>query len=116
MKSKNSLVDLHLEIIKERKKYFKDSYFKKIKLIAKKILKDENIELLVFGSFVKNKIHPLSDIDIMIISKEPTVENWVKLKGEIDRKFKNNPFEIHLINKEMWEKWYKKFCSEFRRI
>lgn len=110
-----TLVDILIETQKRKRKYFKKwkSYCKEIKKIAKKLLKEPKV--LVFGSIVKNKWGPASDIDVLIISDslpedfEKRAEIRTKIKSQIDP---FSPFQIHLVTFEEFEKWYKNFLKE----
>jgi len=73
-----TLVEIKKEIVEEKEKYFKNSLYwgKKIKKIAKKLL-GEDTRVLIFGSIIKGKWAPNSDIDILILSNKPS-KNWAK--------------------------------------
>ncbi|RKY32447.1 MAG: DNA polymerase subunit beta [Candidatus Omnitrophota bacterium] len=108
------LVDILLETFERKRKYFENYkyYCNKIKEIGKKILKD--VKVLVFGSIVKNKHTPDSDIDVLIIS-DNLPENWEereKIRTEIKSKIDPfSPFQIHLSTREEFENWYKNFIK-----
>lgn len=64
-----TLTDILLEEAKEYRVYF-DNYLRYLKIIkeeVKKILKDAKV--FIFGSILKGKFNPASDIDILIVSK-----------------------------------------------
>ncbi|MEM0480653.1 MAG: nucleotidyltransferase domain-containing protein [Candidatus Aenigmatarchaeota archaeon] len=86
-----------------------------IKNVAKKILKDKNVKVIVFGSVVKGSFHPiLSDIGILVISKNvPYVLERGKILAKIFEKIENQfaPFQIHLIKPSEYE-WYKRFIDK----
>ncbi len=111
-----TFVDLLIERKKEREKYFRNYkfYCKKIKKEAKKIL-GKSLKVLVFGSLVKGKWNFQSDIDVLIISDN--LPKDFEKRGEIRTKIKSkinpfSPFQLHLVTKEEFEKWYKNFIKK----
>jgi len=107
------LVDLLLEEKKEREKYFKDpeKYAKRIKKKAKKILK--SVKVFLFGSIVRGDFLFSSDIDLLVVS-----DNFKESeRGKIISQLLNeagffSPFQIHLVKKGDFEKWYKNFIKK----
>ncbi|MDI6591329.1 MAG: nucleotidyltransferase domain-containing protein [Patescibacteria group bacterium] len=79
-----------------------------------------SVEVLVFGSIVKGKFSPQSDIDVLIIS-ENLPENQTK-RDEIRTKIKGaidpfSPFQIYLATPKEYQNWYQKFLKEdFEKI
>lgn len=113
-----TLVDLKLETLKEWEKYYKNTrfYLEKIKVIAKK--HDKSAKLILFGSQVKGKMKPDSDIDVLIISKlAKNTSDRLKIRIEIAKEIGDStPFEIHIVTQEEYEKWYKKFIDNHFEI
>ena len=77
-------------------------------LNSKKIIKkiEENKESLqkygvekigIFGSFLKGKQKKKSDIDILVVLKEPSFDSYIELKMLLERMFKR---KIDLIIEE----------------
>ncbi len=111
-----TFVDLLIEGKKRKEKYFKNYkfYCQEIKKEAKKIL-GENVKVLVFGSLVKRNWTLQSDIDVLIIS-DNLPEDFEE-RGKIRTKIKSkidpfSPFQLHLVTKEEFEKWYKNFIKK----
>jgi len=109
-----TLVDLLIEKREKEKKYFKNylNWAKKIKKETEKSLWE--VKVFLFGSIVKGKAEPGSDIDILVIS--PKLKNSIK-KNKVRTKIQKkiglfNPFEIHLITPEEYQNWYKFFIKE----
>lgn len=107
------LIDLLLARQKKEKKYFKNpkKYAYLIKKEAEKMLK--NVKVYLFGSVVKGNYTPNSDIDLLIVCDEFDPER----KGEIKAKLLSTfdffaPFEIHLVTKQTFKNWYKKFIKD----
>ena len=104
------------ELVEEKEKYFKNYilWCKKIKRKAKKVLKDDNIKVLVFGSIIKKQWGPNSDIDVLIIS-EKIGNNWediIRIKTEIKKSVGLfSPFQLHLATPQEYNEWYKKFIK-----
>jgi len=109
-----TLVDFLIEKKQREKKYFKDYLFwaKEIKKEAEKNLGE--VKIFLFGSMVKRKAEPGSDIDLLIISpklKNPEKTSEVRTKI-LEKISHNSPFEIHLITPEDYQNWYKNFIKE----
>ncbi len=104
-----------------RKNYFENyaKFAKEIKTLAKSFFKENFSKLLVFGSVVKGRFSVgLSDIDIaVLLKKEVPLKEKIKFMVLVDEKFSGNPFEIHVVSEERWEKWYKRFVrNEFIEV
>ena len=103
-----------------RKEYFDNylKYVKEIKEFAKEYFKDNFYQLILFGSIIDgNYSIGLSDIDIAIILKNDIdLKEKVKFLVEIDKKYKDHPFEIHIIDINKWENWYKRFVKNYKII
>ncbi len=111
-------VDLLIEMKREKEKYFKNymKYAKRIKKIIRKKLPDAKV--FVFGSVVKRTYTPLSDIDLLIVSKKmpKRISERNKLIEEVWKKIGVfSPFEIHLVNEKEFE-WYKRFIDKMVRV
>ncbi|ADC66419.1 DNA polymerase beta domain protein region [Ferroglobus placidus DSM 10642] len=110
-----SLIDIQMEVVKKLKE-MRRSYLKYAKII--KDLAEETfsnlIDVYVFGSVVRGEEHAMSDVDIAVVLKEPvSEEERVAFYRKIREKIGSlHPFEIHVISKEEWENWYRKFVKE----
>ncbi len=115
-------IDLAMETARRRNKYFKNykKVCRKIKEIAKKVLSDKHLKVLAFGSVVRKNFGPLSDLDVLIISKKVkmSVEELAKIRLKIKEEIKDYfaPLDIHLVTPEIYENWYKKFIDVFEEI
>jgi len=107
------------EILKKTQKRKRD-YFENYNFFCQEIRRKAEellgkIRVIIFGSLVKKKSGPRSDIDILIIS-ENLPEDWEerrKIRREI--KFQIglfSPFQIHLATPIEFERWYKKFIKK----
>jgi len=111
----NEFVRILKKRAEKKEKYFKNylHYCKKIKEQAEKIL--GKVEVIVFGSVIKNEFTPLSDIDVLIISENlpESYDDRVKIKTEIKSKIDSfSPFQIHLSTPDEYNNWYKKFIKD----
>ena len=110
-----TLVQILKEIWEEKKEYFENYrfYCQRIKKESEKILGKNRV--LVFGSIIKGKFRPKSDIDVLIISEnlpesqEERDKIRTKIKSAIDP---FSPFQIHLANPKEYQSWYQKFIKE----
>jgi len=113
-----NLTDLVLSQKKEEEKYFKNysSYAKKIAIITRKSLPD--LKIYLFGSILKNKQTPSSDIDLLIFSEKMpqrlSARNRIKVKILKEIGF-FSPFELHLVNREEFE-FYQKFIDKMKEV
>ncbi|MEQ9714260.1 MAG: nucleotidyltransferase domain-containing protein [Candidatus Asgardarchaeum sp.] len=116
--ARKTFIDIKLETINEWKKYYErpKTYAGKIKNLVKK--HDEKAKVMFFGSLVKGKMKPDSDIDVLIITKlAGDVNRRIKLRMEISKEIGEcTPFEIHIVTPEEYENWYKRFIDEHVEI
>ncbi len=80
---------------------------KKVKQVVKTI--DPEAQLYVFGSVVRRRYTAASDIDILVITKKPQLKYEIIVQAY---KSTEAPIELHVVTKELFEKWYKKFIDE----
>jgi predicted nucleotidyltransferase len=111
-----TLTEIKRELVEEKEKYFKNYLYwgKKIKEIAKKLL-DKDVRVLIFGSVVKGKWGPNSDIDVLVISNKLS-KNWIKnriIRTKIKKEIGPfSPFQIHLATPEEYKNWYRRFIKK----
>jgi predicted nucleotidyltransferase len=114
----SSWIDLLIEKKKRNQKYFLnyEEYGQKIKQISVKILEDNSLKVLVFGSVVKGTWIPnKSDIDVLVISEK--VEERAHWQSELRMRILQElgdlfaPFEIHFATPGVFEDWYRKFIK-----
>jgi predicted nucleotidyltransferase len=114
------LIDILQEIAISFEKYRKNyrEYAIEIKKMASEHFGNNFMKLLIFGSMVRGNYRADSDIDIAIILRESVNEfERAKFVFLVNKKFRLNPFEIHIISIDVWEKWYKNFVkSDFIEI
>ncbi len=110
-------VEVAKRVYENRRKYFEnlEFYLNIIKQRVKRRI--PGAKLYLFGSTVEGKIHPLSDIDIAIVSDSvpERVKDIAKFKLEILENFELSPFELHVLNEREWE-FYRKFIKKFKEI
>ena len=111
-------IDIALESYKHRKKYFEN--YAKIAKRIKNFLEKKGIraKVIVFGSVVKGKQTPLSDLDILIVSDNINENKYAKLSVEIKEMLKDPfaPIEFHFANTKIFENWYKNFLDKWVEI
>jgi len=115
---RKTIIDLQLEILKKWRKYYEniDYYLQKIKKIAKEY--DSSAKVILFGSIVEGTSRPGSDIDVLIITDlAKNVEDRIELRMKIAEQIGDiTPFEFHIITREEYEGWYKRFINKYREI
>ncbi len=100
-----------------------ENYRKNWKKIAKEIKayleserKLKDLKIFVFGSTVTGKTHPLSDIDILIVSNAfEDIETRINIHTELKMKFGSVALEFHLIPYDKLD-FYKKMAKEMVEI
>jgi predicted nucleotidyltransferase len=111
-----SLTLINKKIWEEEIEYFKNYLYwgKKIKEMARRLL-GKDVKVLIFGSVVKGKWGPNSDIDVLIISNKLS-KNWIKnrlIRTKIKKEIGPfSPFQIHLATPEEYKNWYRKFIKK----
>ncbi len=65
---------------------------------------DENAEVYLFGSVVEGKHLLSSDIDILVVTNKPAGE----VLAELWSKGIKDPFEIHVVTREMLEAYKRR--------
>ncbi|RLE66094.1 MAG: nucleotidyltransferase domain-containing protein [Thermoprotei archaeon] len=115
---KLTLIELKLETLGKWKKYFEkpELYAKKMKEIVRKY--DKQARVMLFGSIVKGRVKPDSDIDIMVVTRlAEKTDDRIKLRVEIAKKIgEYTPFEVHIVTPEEYNGWYRKFIDKYIEI
>ncbi|MEM3151540.1 MAG: nucleotidyltransferase domain-containing protein [Candidatus Bathyarchaeia archaeon] len=90
-------------------KEFKDylNVAKRVKAIVQDI--DLSAQVHLFGSTVKNKATAISDIDILVVTE--MLERKYDIMVKVYKALKE-PLELHVINKAMFDGWYRRFISK----
>ncbi|MEM5811929.1 MAG: nucleotidyltransferase domain-containing protein [Candidatus Aenigmatarchaeota archaeon] len=113
-------IDIALEIAERKRKLFKNykEIARKIKESAKKVLKDDEARVIIFGSVIKGKQTPLSDLDILIITEKANKIDYGKTVTEIKERVKKDLIgvEFHIVTKEVFENWYKRFLDKYEEV
>lgn len=117
---KKSVYEIFKEVKDERAKYFKEAWniLKKMKAEFSKYLQDVN--LYVFGSFIKGNYTLGSDIDVLVVSPNfpERMIDRVMIELKVISALKLNlihPFEIHLVRPEEFKR-YEKFIYKMLEI
>ncbi|MEM4368508.1 MAG: nucleotidyltransferase domain-containing protein [Candidatus Anstonellales archaeon] len=107
----------YFDILVERRKQKEDTLNKLEKYlnIIKNFLqqKYEFFKIIIFGSYVRKKILPNSDIDVLIVLPQiDNIEQKHHLNYEIRKLIDFNPFiEIHITTQEEFSSWWSKFIK-----
>ena len=113
-----SLITLQQRANEKRQKYIEniDQYLKQIKETVKEA--DSDSKIIVFGSYVKDKMRIDSDIDVLIITHlaEDTGDR-IKIRMAIARNIGiYSPFEFHIATLEEYTNWYSNIIDDYREI
>jgi hypothetical protein len=108
-----SFYEIVLKEARERQRYLQNyqKYVKQIKKRAKALLGE--VKVIVFGSILKGNYNPMSDIDILVVSKKApsNIMDQARIKAKLLKGFKPGIFQIHLVSEEEYEGWYKAFIK-----
>ncbi len=110
--------NLTYEITKLKKNLFKNymEFARKLKVAFSEVL-DDDVKVVVFGSVVRGDFTPLSDLDVLVISKKADDVRYGEVVEAVEDKIgKMIGVEIHLVTPEVFEKWYKGFLNAFVEI
>ncbi|BAB65805.1 MULTISPECIES: nucleotidyltransferase domain-containing protein [Sulfurisphaera] len=103
----------------ERKEILKNArqYVKLIKEICVKKI-DPDCRVILFGSIARGNYRIDSDIDVLIITdKAKSVWDKANIEVIIERELNiGDPFEFHIVNKNEYENWYKKFIDIYEEF
>lgn len=112
-KLKEGEIDILIDEAKKKEKYFRDylKYASLIKKEAKKLLGE--VRVYVFGSILKRN-EVAQDIDVLIISSilKTSRQKTIFLNKLSEKLGFLAPFEIHPVNDEEYNSWYKYFIKE----
>lgn len=101
-----------------RRKYLENvmAHIGKIKEVC--ISADPSCRTMLFGSYVRGKMKPDSDIDVLLIT-ELAKDPWMRAKL-YTKIFENlgfeHLFEVHIVTPDEYEKWYKKFIDVYVEV
>ena len=109
-----------LRIAKTKEKIFKNykQYGRKLKEAFMEILGDKEVRVIVFGSVVKGKYSPWSDLDVLVVSKKAAEVRYGQVIEEVEDRLGERlvGVEFHLVTPEVFEEWYKKFLDAYEEI
>jgi predicted nucleotidyltransferase len=75
-----------------------------------------NAEVYLFGSYAEGRVVASSDIDILVIVDEGDRARAEEVKVRVKREYIDYPIEIHVITKEEFDRWYKRFVGNLIKV
>jgi len=69
-------------------------------------------EVYLFGSVARRRYTAGSDIDILVVADVSDWEAVDRAKAKLRGMFIDTPVEFHIVDRIMFEKWYKRFIGE----
>jgi predicted nucleotidyltransferase len=69
-------------------------------------------EVYLFGSVARGRYTAARDIDILVVTDVSDWELVDMAKAKLKRTFIDMPVELHIVDRTMFEKWYKRFIGE----
>jgi predicted nucleotidyltransferase len=112
-------IEVALSVYAHRRTYFEKPHEvgKRLKEIFRELLGDPDVKVLLFGSVVRGDYTPMSDLDVLVVSKK-VGEEKAKLIVEAKEKLGDcfAPLEFHLVTPEIFEGWYKKFIDKWIEV
>ncbi|MEM4528187.1 MAG: nucleotidyltransferase domain-containing protein [Desulfurococcaceae archaeon] len=92
------------------------TYVSKIKEVCISI--DPTCRVMIFGSYVRGKMRPDSDVDVLLVT-ELARNPWMRAKL-YKKIFEDlgleHIFQVHIVTSEEYEKWYKKFIDIYVEV
>jgi len=77
----------------------------------------DKVKVVVFGSVVRGDYTPLSDLDILVISKKADKVRYGEVMERVEEKVGELiGVEVHLVTPEIFERWYKKFIDVYEEF
>ena len=81
--------------------------------VKREIVKElPEARVYLFGSVARGRYTAASDIDILVVVKDLDEARAEKLKIEIKKRYPWAPLELHIVDYEIFKKWYKRFVSK----
>jgi predicted nucleotidyltransferase len=112
------MLDLLMEKAKEREEAFNNlwSFLSKVKEVANSL--DPGARVFLFGSVARGNPRPDSDIDVLVISDVlgKDLKSKVKTIEILMETINNRVFEIHVVTREEYENWYRKFVDVLKEV
>ncbi len=69
-------------------------------------------EVYLFGSVARGRYTATSDIDILVVTDVTDWETVDRAKAKLRRMFIDTSVELHIADRTMFERWYKRFIGE----
>ena len=107
--------DVYLEFGRKRLEQLKN--YKRVANEVKEIAQKHfgKADVYVFGSVIEGKPTALSDIDILIVTNETSLEEIYKFKTIIHESV-DAPVELHIVSSNEFENWYKRFIDKLEKV
>jgi predicted nucleotidyltransferase len=81
--------------------------------VKKQVLKlSPGAEVYLFGSVARGHYTAASDIDVLVVTDVLDWELVDRAKAKLRRMFIDTPVELHIVDRTMFERWYKRFIGE----
>jgi predicted nucleotidyltransferase len=77
--------------------------------VKEQILKQFPVaEVYLFGSVARGRYTAASDIDVLVVTDVSGWELFDRAKAKLRRMFIDTPVELYIVDRTMFERWYKK--------
>lgn len=111
-------INIALKIMKTKRNLFKN-YMKvarELKVAFSEVL-GEDVKVIVFGSVVRGDSTPLSDLDVLVVSRKADCVRYSDVVDAVEEKIGEMlGVEIHFVTPDVFEKWYRKFLDVFVEV
>ncbi|MGC9105628.1 MAG: nucleotidyltransferase domain-containing protein [Thermoprotei archaeon] len=102
-----------------RKSFLRNArhYVRLIKEVCVKEI-DPDCRVILFGSVARGNYRDDSDVDVLVITdKAKTVWDKVRVQVLIERELGlGDPFELHVVTREEYENWYRRFIDAYEEF
>jgi predicted nucleotidyltransferase len=75
-----------------------------------------NAEVYLLSSYAEGRVVASSDIDILVIVDEEDRARAEGVKMGVKREYIDYPIKIHVITKEEFDRWYKRFVGNLIKV
>lgn len=73
-------------------------------------------KIYLFGSIARGRYTAASDIDVLVVAEGLEAVKVDELKARIKGQYPWLPLELHIIDRRIYESWYRRFIREHELI
>jgi predicted nucleotidyltransferase len=109
-----------LRIVQRKEEIFRNyrEYGRRLKEAFREVLGDGGVRVIIFGSVVRGNYSPLSDLDVLVVSRRAGEVRYGEAVERVEEKLGERlvGVEFHLVTPEVFEGWYRKFLDVYEEV